>query len=282
MTLRSGEVFFSEQSDSFIIPESVSLFGFTISFYGILLVLAALIGIIVVTETARRKKQNIEWILTLVTLVIVFSLFGARVFYVLFEWQKFVREPIALLNFRSGGLAYFGALFGAWFAVKWVCRRKEVSFLHSADVLCFGAAAAAPFVWAGCAFVREPLGKLYDGLFAVRIGSGYYSGETENEYVSVHPVAVYGIVLSVLVFIVLCVVLRKAKQAGTLFAAYLVSHAAEIGVLELFREESYVIWGTEIPVNIVVAAVILFTITGGWLRQYSLNRKLKKIQFVNN
>lgn len=282
MTLRSGEVFFSEQSNSFIIPEAISLFGFSVSFYGIFLVVAALVGIITVTEVTRRRRQSQEWGLTLVTLVIVSALLGGRLYYVLFEWQKFVQEPLMLLNFRSGGLSYFGALLGAWFAVKGYCRRKNGDFLQSSDVLCFGAVAAAPFVWSGCAFVREPLGKVYDGVFSVRIGAEYFQRETETEYVSMHPVAIYGIVLSILVFAILCVVMRKKKQSGTVFTVYLALHAVEMFVLECFREAPYCIWGTELPVNFVVAGVILLTIMVGWVRQCSLNKKLKKIHFISN
>lgn len=282
MILRSGEVFFSEQSESFIIPESVSLFGFTISFYGVLLVVAALVGIIAVTEITRRRQQGTEFCLTLVTLTIVAALLGGRIYYVMFEWQKFVQEPLMLLNFRSGGLSYFGALFGAWFAVKGYCRKKNADFVQHADVLSFGAAAAAPFVWCGCAFVREPLGKTYDGLFSVRIGGEYASQTAGGAFVSVHPVAVYGVACGVLVFVALLAVLRKTKQSGAVFSAYLVLHAAEMLGLEFFRAESYKIWGTGIPVNIVVGGVILLTVIVGWVRQFSLNKKLSKIRFNGN
>ena len=282
MTLRSGEVFFSEQSESFLIPESVSLFGFTISFYGVFLVIAALIGIIVITEITRRRQQSMELRLTLVTLTIVAALLGSRIYYVMFEWQKFVSEPLMLLNFRGGGLSYFGALFGAWFAVKGYCRKKNADFMQHADALSFGAAAAAPFVWCGCAFAREPLGKAYNGFFAVRIGGEYSSQGTGEAYVSVHPVAIYGTVCGILVFAALLAVLHKAKQSGTVFAVYLVLHAAEMLVLECFRAESYEIWGTGIPVNFVVAGVVLLTVIAGWIRQFSLNRKLSKIRFNGN
>lgn len=282
MTLRSGEVYFSEQSDSFIIPESISLFGFSVSFYGIFLVIAALVGIIIVTEVNRRRRQSQEWGLTLVTLVIVCGLLGGRLYYVLFEWHKFVQEPLVLLNLRSGGLSYFGALFGAWFAVKSYCRRKNADFIQSAEVLCFGAAAAAPLVWCGCAFGREPLGKEYDGLFSVRIGAEYFQKEAETTFVSMHPVAIYGIVFSAAVFLILCVVMWKKKQSGTVFTLYLVLHAVEVFVLECFREDSYCIWGTDLPVNFVVSGVILLTILIGWGRQLSLNKKMKKIHFIGN
>lgn len=282
MTLRSGEVYFSGQENSFIIPESISLFGFSVSFYGICLVLAALIGIIVITEVTRRKKQNIEWCLTVIMLAIVSALLGGRLYYVMFDWQKFAQNPMALLNFRSGGLSYFGALFGAWFAVKGYCRRKNTNFIQSADSLCFGAAAAAPFVWSGCAFVREPLGKRYDGLFSVRIPAEYVPQEAGDGFVSMHPVAIYGIALSILVFIALCIVRRNEKQAGTVFTAYLVLNSVVMLVLECFRGDSYYIWGTEIPVNYVVAGVVLLTIAVGWIRQFSVHKKLKKIHFINN
>lgn len=282
MTLRSGEVFFSEQSESVLIPESVSLFGFTISFYGVCLVLAALIGILVITEITRRKQYDTELHLTLITLTIVAALFGGRLFYILFEWQTFLQHPLVILNFRSGGLSYFGALFGAWFAVRGYCRKKDADFLLSADVLCLGAAAAAPFVWGGCAFMREPLGKAYDGFFSVRIDAEGGVFENGVTYVSMHPVAIYGIVCSVVIFPLLCVLSRKLKQTGTVFYGYLLLQATEMFALEFFRADSYCIWGTDIPVNFVVAGVILLTIIAGKIRQISLQSKLKKIRFNGN
>lgn len=282
MTLRSGEVFFSEQSEGFRIPESVSLFGFIISFYGIFLVLATLIGIIVVTEMARRKQQNTEKSITLITLVIVSALLGGRLYYVLFEWEKFIHEPLMVLNFRSGGLSYFGALFGAWFAVRGYCRKTGEDFMQYADTLCVGAAAAAPFIWAGCAFIREPLGRFYKGVFAVKIGSVYEDAAATGELMSVHPLAVYGIILGLITFAGLCVTSLRAKQSGTVFSVYLMVNAVIIFGLECFRADSYMIWGTEIPANFVVAAVMFFTVTGSGLRQLSINRKLKKIRFNGN
>ena len=296
MTLRSGEVYFSEQDSSFIIPESISLFGLSISFYGLFLVLAALIGLIFVKEAVRRKKQDTEKCLTLFTMVIVFALIGARVHYVLFDWQTFVQNPVAIFRFRSGGLSYFGGLFGAWFAVRWFCRRTKTDFLAYADTLSMGAACAAPFVWAGCAFVREPLGRFYDGMFSVRIKTEYLretaipyaeellsnvwsEGDTVT-YIRMHPVAVYGIAMSVVLFVALCICAVKSKTDGTVFTAYLTMNAVVILILEYFRADRAYIWGTEIPVNYVVAGVILATIVSGKVRQLLKKKKEKRKIFL--
>ncbi len=296
MTLRSGEVYFSEQSRVFYIPESISLFGFSISFYGLFLVLAALISLVLVKEVVRRKKQDLEKTLTLFTVVIIFSLIGARLCYVLFDLQTFIQNPVAIFRFRSGGLSYFGGLFGAWFAVKWFCRRMKTDFLAYADTLSVGAACAAPFVWAGCAFVREPLGRFYDGLFSIRIEAEYlreaeisyteelmantWSMGDAATYVRMHPVAVYGIVISLVLFIVLCICGVKSETNGSVFTAYLLMNAVMIIVLEYFRADRAYIWGTEIPVNYVVAGVLLVTIVCGKLRRLFKKRKEKGNVFI--
>ncbi|MDD5900444.1 MAG: prolipoprotein diacylglyceryl transferase [Lachnospiraceae bacterium] len=282
MTLKSGEIYFSSPGSSWVLPETISLFGLSISFYGVFLVLAALVGILAATREARRKKQNLEWNLTLITLVIVAALLGARLYYVLFRWQSFVEEPIALLNFRSGGLTYFGALFGAWLAVKWHCHYKNAEFEQNADTLCMGAAAAAPFIWTGCAFVREPIGRFYDGIFAVRIGAEYVPKEMEpiysetlltnarqireNSFVSMHPVAFYGVVCSIIVLVVLCIYGHTERPDGAVFTMYLFLMSITNIILEFFRADRYCIWGTKVPVNFVVAGVILLIIIVGWVR----------------
>lgn len=293
MKLRTGELYFSEQSGSFSIPESISLFGLTISFYGIFLVLAALVGIVVIANMTRKNIRNREWYLMLLTITIVSALLGGRIYYVLFEWQVFVHDPVALLSFRGGGISYFGALFGSWFAVKWYCGKKNADFSENADILCLGAAASAPFVWIGCAFVREPLGRFYEGLFSVRVEAEYAS-QTANggafeellsnvrnvrdvPYISMHPVAIYGVIFSVVLFLILFFSRRRVKCHGTVFTMYLLFNSVGSIVLEFFRADSYFVWGTGIPANYVVAGVIILTIAVGWTRRAIAKKKRKRI-----
>ncbi|MGN1083463.1 MAG: prolipoprotein diacylglyceryl transferase [Lachnospiraceae bacterium] len=289
MTLETGNVYFSEQGKA-AIPEQVSLFGFSISFYGLCLMFAALIGILLAVREGRKRKQDTEWTLTLLWLTIVSALLGARVYYALFQWYPFSKAPLSVLNFRSGGLAYFGALFGAWFTVRWYCRRKKEDFETAADVLCVGAAAAAVLVWVGCALTREPIGRFYDGLFSVRIGAEYLPQEAESAriaellerayringklYVSMHPVALYGIFASILILIGIWIARHFIKRSGNLFRLYLFLNAASCLVLEQFRASRCCVWGTELPINSLVAAALLLVITAGAIR----NRVKQKIK----
>ena len=120
--------------------------------------------------------------------------------------------------------------------MKLFCRKTKTDFLQYTDTLCIGAASAAPFVWVGCAFVREPLGRFYDGLFSVRIEAEYLAGELPGvyfdellakawssgdavTYIRMHPVAIYGIILSVVLFVTLCICAAKSKTDGGVFTA---------------------------------------------------------------
>ncbi len=289
MTLRSGEVYFSGQREGVSIPESISLFGLSVSFYGLFLVIAAFVALFVIVREARRKQQNAEWYLTLLTVGIVAALVGARIYYVVFQWHLFMQEPLSLLNFRSGGLSYFGALFCTWFVLKWFCRKKNEDFLKSVDVLSMGAAAAAPFVWFGCMFVREPLGRFYEGWCAMRIGTEYLPEAVSRTYsetlasnlctvngtacVSTYPVALYGIVVSTVLFMILSFYKRKVKTDGSVFVLYLLATAGMMVLLEFFRADRCYIWGTEIPVNYVVGGVVILTVGAGYGRLFWLKRK---------
>lgn len=288
MSLKSGEVLFSEHGNSVAIPESISLFGFTISFYGICLALAALAGIVVSFNELKKQKKDEEQVLTLITLVIVSALLGARAYYVIFQWQVFAERPLLIFNLRSGGLAYYGALFGAWFAVRWYCRKKKTDFGSVADGFSIGAAVASVPVWLGCAFAREPVGRFYNGLFSIHINAAYIPegtdvirmneilshayGKNGNMQVSVHPVPVYGIVLSILILLCILVVKRYIRQSGGVFTLYLFLNGISCLILESFRADSCFIWGTAIPVNYVVSSVLLLVIATEFVRRYLKNR----------
>ncbi|MBQ9767809.1 MAG: prolipoprotein diacylglyceryl transferase [Lachnospiraceae bacterium] len=276
MTLETGKVYFSGQNSEYVLPESVSIFGFSVSLFGICLVLAAIIGVLAVVREGKKRGQNTEWLLTVLPLVFVFSVIGARIYYVIFQWYPFSKEPLMMFNLRHGGLAYFGALFGAWLAVKRYCKRKKESFERTADALCMGGACAAFPIWLGCLFMREPVGRFFEGIFSVKVGIEYLPKEADcvgvrellehvvtidgGNYISMHPVPVYGAIASLVIVLILWISKRFLKQDGQLFWLYLFLNAVSVLVLEPFRASRCCIWGTEIPINSVVAGVLFVTI----------------------
>lgn len=286
MTLETGTLYFSKNNTRFELPEKVSIFGFSVSFFGVCLGIAAIMAIIIILREAKKKKQETEFYMALFPLAVVAALFGARLYYALFQWYPFAEKPLLLFNFRSGGFAYFGALLGAWVTVKLYCRRKNRSFEETADVLCLGAAAAAVPVWAGCMFTKEPVGRFYEGALSVRIGVSCLPAEPDcreirellehatvisgERYISMHPVALYGMAAALAIFAVLYGAKRFLKREGQVFWLYLFLNAIGILAVESFRASCCTVWGTTVPINCVMAGVLILTIL------LSVIRKLPK------
>ena len=122
---------------------------------------------------------------------------------------------------------------------------------------------------------QEIPGHYFDELM-----TNVWSAGTSTEYIRMHPVAVYGMILSVVLFVSLCIYAVKVKADGAVFTAYLMMNAIMMFVLEMVRADKAYIWGTEIPVNYVVSGVIVFTIVSGKLRRLQKRRKEKRKLFV--
>ncbi len=292
MTVKSVEVFFHKQEYSFRFPEAISIFGFSVSFYGILLVMAAVAGILVSYRETKKRQGNIEQLITLLTLVIVAGLLGARIYYAMFHWASFAENPLSLINLRSGGLSYFGALFGAWGAVGVYCYRKKILFTDYADSLGLGAAVAAPFVWIGCVLIREPLGRFCDSFLAESFSVEHLPKSTKNMDVTslmkvgrgngtlanTYPVALLGLLFSILFLVVLFLMRGRVKKNGSLFFIYLALNCVGCIVIEQFRLDRCYIWGTTVCANQIVAGAMLFVLAGAYVWKKWLWRK--KTDFV--
>ena len=83
----------------------ITVFGFRIAFYGIIIGFGMLAGIWVARCDAVRRGQDPEIYLDFALYAIVCSIIGARLYYVIFEWDYYKENLLQILNLRAGGLA---------------------------------------------------------------------------------------------------------------------------------------------------------------------------------
>ena len=84
---------------------SISIFGFRIAYYGIIIGIGMLAGIWVARQDAKRRGQDPEIYLDFALYAIFFSIIGARLYYVIFAWDSYKDNLIQVFNLRGGGLA---------------------------------------------------------------------------------------------------------------------------------------------------------------------------------
>ena len=96
------------------VGKSISIFGFEIAYYGIIIGSAILIGLLIALKEAKRTRQNPEHYYDLAIFGVVFSIICARLYYVIFSWSMYKDNLLSIFNLRQGVLAIYGGIIGAF------------------------------------------------------------------------------------------------------------------------------------------------------------------------
>ena len=55
----------------------------------------------------------------------IFSIIGAKIYYVVFEWEHYKDDLLSILNLRQGGLAIYGGVIAAFITLFIYARIKK-------------------------------------------------------------------------------------------------------------------------------------------------------------
>ena len=82
----------------------------TIYWYSVLIVLAVLIGYNMVINYSKKISYKTSDIIDISVNLVLVAIIGARLYYVLFNFEAFKEDPIEILMVWNGGLAIYGAI----------------------------------------------------------------------------------------------------------------------------------------------------------------------------
>ena len=94
------------------VGKSISIFGFEIAYYGIIIGSSMLIGFLWAFHDAKKSGQNPDDYLDLGLAGIICGIIGARIYYVIFSWDMYKDNLLNVFNLREGGLAIYGGRVG--------------------------------------------------------------------------------------------------------------------------------------------------------------------------
>ncbi len=170
--------------------------------YGLIIVAAILAAFLVTLWQARRFAIPAATVLDLVLWGVPAGIIGARLVYVLVNWQLYRESPLDILRLWQGGLAVFGALAAFFLVLLLYARQRRVAFWTLADIVAPGLACGQAIgQWAN--FVNQeafgyPTGASWGAYidFALR-PAGY------EQFDFFHPVAVYESGWNLVLFLIL-------------------------------------------------------------------------------
>ncbi len=102
---------------------------FTVYWYGIIIGAAMLLAITLASKEGKKRGLGEEDITDMAMWAIPLGLIGARIYYVLFQWEYYIKKPLEIIAIWQGGIAIYGGLI----AGGWPCtgsRRKKGSLFH--------------------------------------------------------------------------------------------------------------------------------------------------------
>lgn len=109
-----------------------TIFGLEIKFYGIIIALGMLLGIIVATKNTKFRNLKADDIYTLALYVLPLAIIGARLYFVAFYDYDYTFWEI--FDIKSGGLAIYGGVIGGAAGALLFCLIHKKKFLNISDV----------------------------------------------------------------------------------------------------------------------------------------------------
>ena len=249
------------------VPRNFSIFGFRVAFYGVIIGIGILCGILMAAYIAKKEGLNPDLIWDFAIYAIVFSIIGARIYYVVFDWEIYRDDLISIFNLRNGGLAIYGAVIAA-FSTLWVyCRVKKYSFLQIADICVPGLVLGQIIGRWGNFMNREVFGEYTDNLLAMRlpvdaVRSGDISESiTRNmvegtNYIQVHPTFLYEGMWNLALLLFMLWYRPHKKFRGEMWLLYLGGYGLGRAWIEGIRTDTLFIPHTTIAVSQVLAVVL--------------------------
>jgi phosphatidylglycerol:prolipoprotein diacylglycerol transferase len=233
---------------AFTIPENIPLIGgLDIMWYGIMLTLGIVAAFLVVYKKAPSRCIDPEKTLDYALWIVPFGVVGARLYYVIFEWENYKDDLRSILNIREGGLAIHGALI-AGITVGIICLIKwKQKILDWVDLTFMGVVIGQAIGRWGNYFNSEAHGTATDLPWAI-----YCDGEF------VHPTFLYESIWCFLLFLfLLWFDKKKAKYRGQITCLYWILYSVERFFVEGLRTDSLWIGSFRQAQVISVVSIVL-------------------------
>ena len=257
------------------VGKNFSIFGFTIAYYGVVIVIGMLIAMALIMYTAKRFGENPDNYYDVSLMAILIGIVGARAYYVFFAWDMYKDDILQIFNIRNGGLAIYGGIIFGALTVFVYTRIKKKSFLHMADILILGVVFGQIMGRWGNFFNREAFGEYTDGLFAMQLPvSAVRQNEITQtmwehavtingvEFIQVSPTFLYESLWNLGLLLILLFLIGRKRFDGQVFLTYVMGYGLGRVWIEGLRTDQLLVPGTTLPVSqllsgtMVVAAVI--------------------------
>ena len=242
-------------------PVAFRIGNWPVYWYGILIACGFLLAILYAGWRTRQSIVRYDDLMDVLLFGTPAAIAGARLYYCVFHFSEFAKNPASIVRIWDGGLAIYGGLIAALITVVIFCRVRKISAPALADLVALGFLIGqiigrwGNFCNAEC-FGRD-IAAAADGSYP------FYAMMLSNHPgAAVHPLFFYESGLNFLLFLALHFYFRHRKFDGEIFLCYLSGYGVIRFLTEGIRnaEDALKIWGTDLRVSQLLA--LLCAVTG--------------------
>lgn len=204
---------------------------FALRWYGLLIALAVLAGLLLSSRLARARDIDPALIADLLPLLVLGAVIGARLYYVALEWRQYASNWVDVLSIWRGGIAIHGALIGGGLTAILFCRWRRQPFWPLLDVLVPSVALGQAIGRWGNFFNSEAYGLPTDLPWKLKIPAANRTPEFLDQ-LYFHPTFLYESLWNLGVTALLLVLFRQASRgriqlpSGALSCIYLMAYSS--------------------------------------------------------
>ncbi len=233
-------------------PVAFNLFGRDVMWYGVILTLGIILGVLYAYNGAKKAGINEDTFSTLILLIIPISILSARLYYVIFDPTPNYHSFIDVIAIWRGGIGIYGAVIGGAITAIIFAKVKKIHLPTLLDIL-------APAVMIGQIIGRwgnfvnaEAHGGITNLPWRMGIG-------TEEFMLYYHPTFLYESLWNLLGFIFVHFILKKIKKfEGQIALFYLSWYGLGRGFIELLRTDSLEIFGLKVSALVGFLSAVIF------------------------
>lgn len=266
--------------------KGITIGGFTIAFYGMIIAFGMVMGYLMTAFQAKRTGQEPDLYLDLALWDIVFAVIGARIYYVIFSWDYYKDNLLQIFNTRGGGLAIYGGVIAGVITTIIFGKVRKQNFFQLLDTACVGLITGQIIGRWGNFCNREAFGGYTNGLFAMQLKESDVASSNlthavlkhiveidGTRYIQVHPTFLYESLWNVGVLIILLLFTKHRKYNGQIFLIYLLGYGLGRVWIEGLRTDQLIFFGTGVAVSQVLSGVLVVASAAILIYQYVKGRQ---------
>lgn len=106
-----------------------------IHWYSVILIVAFFIGGSLALKESKKWKITEDFMINLFFYIIIFAFIGARLYYVIFNWNYYSTNLTSIFKVWEGGLAIHGGMIAALLFIIFYTKKYKVDTLRLLDIL---------------------------------------------------------------------------------------------------------------------------------------------------